>query len=125
MEFISPHKARRFSHLLLLMSSRLFSPKRTNQSITRLEISNTHPEAGPVDGRVHEIKIHPMTLTCREIKKRIQATVMKLPRETRDCVSWLVGVAATDKYVYTGDSINRRMLRLKLTYAVEETCRVD
>lgn len=36
--------------------------------------------------------------------------------------SWLVGVVATDKYVYTGDSIGRRMLRLKMTYATEETC---
>jgi len=32
------------------------------------------------------------------------------------------GVAATDRYVYTGDSINRRMLRLRIAYAAEETC---
>ncbi|MHC4917555.1 MAG: hypothetical protein ACYTGB_18930, partial [Planctomycetota bacterium] len=38
--------------------------------------------------------------------------------------AWLVGVAATDKYVYTGDSINRRMLRLKQVYAAEETCAI-
>jgi hypothetical protein len=38
--------------------------------------------------------------------------------------SWLVGVGATDKYVYTGDSINRRMLRSKIVYAAEETCPV-
>jgi hypothetical protein len=38
--------------------------------------------------------------------------------------AWLVGVIATDKYVYTGDSINRRMLRLKYEYAAEETCAV-
>ncbi len=36
--------------------------------------------------------------------------------------SWLVGVGATDKYVYTGDSINRRMLRAKIVYAAEESC---
>ena len=35
--------------------------------------------------------------------------------------AWLIGVGATDKYVYTGDSINRRMLRCKITYAAEES----
>jgi len=38
--------------------------------------------------------------------------------------AWLVGVAATDRYVYTGDSMNRRLLRCKLAYAVEESCEV-
>ncbi|MCG3179526.1 MAG: hypothetical protein BIFFINMI_01862 [Phycisphaerae bacterium] len=35
--------------------------------------------------------------------------------------SWLIGVAATDRHLYTGDSLNRRLLRAKLTYAVEKT----
>jgi hypothetical protein len=38
--------------------------------------------------------------------------------------AWLIGVGATDKYAYMGDSINRRMLRAKLTYAAEESCPV-
>jgi hypothetical protein len=38
--------------------------------------------------------------------------------------AWLVGVVATDKYAYTGDLMNRRMLRLKQTYAAEETVEV-
>jgi len=38
--------------------------------------------------------------------------------------AWLVGVLATDKYVYTGDSINRRMLRCRIMYAAEATCAV-
>ena len=38
--------------------------------------------------------------------------------------SWLVGVGVTDRYVYTGDSLNRRMLRCRVTYAAEETCPV-
>jgi hypothetical protein len=38
--------------------------------------------------------------------------------------SWLVGVGVTDRYVYTGDSINRRLLKLRMTYAAEETCDV-
>jgi hypothetical protein len=38
--------------------------------------------------------------------------------------AWLVGVGVTDKYAYTGDSVNRRMLRCKLTSAAEETCAV-
>jgi len=36
--------------------------------------------------------------------------------------AWLIGVGATDRYAYMGDSLNRRLLRAKLTYAVEETC---
>jgi len=36
--------------------------------------------------------------------------------------SWLIGVGATDKYAYMGDSLNRRMLRARLAYAVEESC---
>jgi hypothetical protein len=39
--------------------------------------------------------------------------------------SWLVGVVATDKYVYAGDLMNRRMLRLKQVYAAEETCPIQ
>ena len=38
--------------------------------------------------------------------------------------AWLVGVGATDKYVYCGDSINKRLLRCEITYAAEETCPV-
>jgi hypothetical protein len=38
--------------------------------------------------------------------------------------AWLVGVAVTDKFVYTGDSINRRMLQSKLKYQVQETCKI-
>ena len=36
----------------------------------------------------------------------------------------LVGIGATDRYIYTGDSLNRRLLRLKITYAAEETCEI-
>ncbi len=36
--------------------------------------------------------------------------------------AWLVGVGATDKYAYMGDSLNRRLLRARLVYAAEETC---
>lgn len=39
--------------------------------------------------------------------------------------AWLVGVVATDKYVYTGDSVNRRMLRLKQVYAAERTLDIE
>ena len=38
--------------------------------------------------------------------------------------SWLIGVGATDKYAYMGDSLNRRLLRARLTYAAEEVCEV-
>jgi hypothetical protein len=36
--------------------------------------------------------------------------------------SWLNGVAATDKYAYMTDIMNRRILRAKLVYASEATC---
>ncbi len=39
--------------------------------------------------------------------------------------AWLTGVGVTDKYVYTGDSLNRRMLKLKMTYAAEESCAIQ
>ncbi|MHC4917062.1 MAG: hypothetical protein ACYTGB_16405, partial [Planctomycetota bacterium] len=38
--------------------------------------------------------------------------------------AWLIGVGATDRYAYMGDSLNRRLLRAKLVYAAEETCEV-
>jgi hypothetical protein len=36
-------------------------------------------------------------------------------------LGWLIGVGATDKYVYLPDSVNRRLLRAEITYAAEET----
>jgi DNA-binding beta-propeller fold protein YncE len=38
--------------------------------------------------------------------------------------AWIVGVGATDRFIYTGDSLNRRLMRLKITYAAEESCEV-
>jgi hypothetical protein len=38
--------------------------------------------------------------------------------------AWLIGVGATDKYAYMGDSLNRRLLRAKLVYAAEAVCDV-
>jgi len=38
--------------------------------------------------------------------------------------AWVVGVGVTDRYVYVGDSIDRRMPRLRITYAAEKTCPV-
>ncbi len=38
--------------------------------------------------------------------------------------SWLAAVAVTDRYVYTGDALNRRVLKIKITYAAEESCSV-
>ncbi len=39
-------------------------------------------------------------------------------------LAWLIGVGVSDKYAYMGDSINRRLLRAKLTYAAEATCEI-
>ena len=36
--------------------------------------------------------------------------------------AWLIGVAATDRYAYMGDTLNRRLLRARLVYAAEEIC---
>jgi hypothetical protein len=38
--------------------------------------------------------------------------------------AWLIGVGVTDRYAYLGDSLNRRLLRAKLTCAAEQTCDV-
>jgi hypothetical protein len=45
-------------------------------------------------------------------------------REKRTCFSWLVGVGVTDRYVYTGDAVNRQLLRSKITYVAEESCEI-
>jgi hypothetical protein len=39
--------------------------------------------------------------------------------------AWLIGVGATDRHAYMGDSLNRRLLRAKLTYAAEATCNIE
>ena len=38
--------------------------------------------------------------------------------------SWLAGVGVSERYVYTSDQLNRRLLRLRITYAAEATCEV-
>jgi hypothetical protein len=38
--------------------------------------------------------------------------------------AWIIGVAATDRYAYVGDVINKRILRVKLDYAATETAAV-
>jgi len=38
--------------------------------------------------------------------------------------AWLIGVGVSEKYVYAGDSINRRMLRAKKTYGAESVCSI-
>ncbi|HOX06706.1 MAG TPA: hypothetical protein PK280_09905 [Planctomycetota bacterium] len=38
--------------------------------------------------------------------------------------SWLIGVGATDRAAYMGDSLNRRLLKARLVYAAEEACDV-
>src|SRR5262249_35279394 len=37
---------------------------------------------------------------------------------------WISGLAVTDKLVYVADSANRRVLRCRLSYAVEKSCAV-
>ncbi|MHC4914190.1 MAG: hypothetical protein ACYTGB_01755 [Planctomycetota bacterium] len=39
-------------------------------------------------------------------------------------LAWLIGVGATDKYVYMGDSMNRRLLRARVVYEAEERCAI-
>jgi len=37
-------------------------------------------------------------------------------------LAWIVGLAVSDRYAYVDDVINKRVLRLKLAYSVEESC---
>ncbi|MHC4916875.1 MAG: hypothetical protein ACYTGB_15440, partial [Planctomycetota bacterium] len=39
-------------------------------------------------------------------------------------LAWPVGVGVNDRYAYVGDSLNRRLMRVKFVYAAEETCEV-
>ncbi len=60
-----------------------------------------------------------------KVRPRKPGEKLKSPfAEPEIAFSWLVGVGATDRYAYMGDSMNRRLLRAKLTYAAEETCAV-
>jgi hypothetical protein len=36
--------------------------------------------------------------------------------------AWIIGVGVTDRYAYVSDAINKRVLRVKLGYAAEESC---
>ncbi|MGQ9661130.1 MAG: hypothetical protein ACUVWX_02190 [Kiritimatiellia bacterium] len=36
--------------------------------------------------------------------------------------TWLIGVGVTDRYAYMGDSLNRRLLRARLSYETEKSC---
>ncbi len=37
-------------------------------------------------------------------------------------MAWPTGVGVTDRHLYIGDTVNRRLLRAKLVYTVEESC---
>jgi hypothetical protein len=39
-------------------------------------------------------------------------------------MAWPTGVGVTDKHLYIGDAVNRRLLRADLSYAAEETCEI-
>jgi len=68
--------------------------------------------------------IDPKTKKLRPRRKDDPQT-LKSPFAKPDIAfSWLIGVGATDDYVYMGDSLNRRLLRAKITYAAEETCSI-
>ena len=59
----------------------------------------------------------------------------RVPEDPADLVSafakpeiafgWIVGLAVTDRYAYVDDVLNKRILRVKLDYAVEETCEIQ
>lgn len=38
--------------------------------------------------------------------------------------AWIIGLAVTDQYAYVGDVINKRILRVRLDYAVMGTCEI-
>lgn len=39
-------------------------------------------------------------------------------------LTWTVGLAVTDRYAYIADTINRRVLRVKLGYAATESAAI-
>jgi hypothetical protein len=62
---------------------------------------------------------------CIRLRRADDPVGLKSPFATPDIAfSWLVGVGVTDNYVYMGDSMNMRLLRAKLVYAVQETCEI-
>jgi hypothetical protein len=68
--------------------------------------------------------IDPKTGKLRS-RKADDPTDMKSPfAEPEIALAWPLGVGVTDRYAYIGDSLNRRLLRVKLIYTVEETIEV-
>jgi len=68
--------------------------------------------------------VDPKTKKLRPRRKSDPETLKSPFAEPDIAFSWLIGVGATDKYVYMGDSLNRRLLRAKITYAAEESCSI-
>lgn len=38
--------------------------------------------------------------------------------------AWIMGLAVTDKHAYVADAVNKRVLRVKMSYTVEEACAI-
>ncbi len=39
--------------------------------------------------------------------------------------AWLLAVGVSDKYIYAGDPVNQRILKIKMTSAAEKICEVQ
>jgi hypothetical protein len=63
----------------------------------------------------------PKTGKLRPRSKDDPAALKSPFAEPEIAFAWLLGVGVTDRYVYTSDPTNRRLLKLKQTYAAEET----
>jgi NHL repeat len=60
-----------------------------------------------------------------ELRARKPGEKLKSPFAKPDIgLAWPIGVGVTDKFAYIGDSINRRLLKVRLTYETEKTCAV-
>ncbi|MHC4917853.1 MAG: hypothetical protein ACYTGB_20450, partial [Planctomycetota bacterium] len=68
--------------------------------------------------------IDPGTKRLRPRRPDDPAEVKSPFAEPEIAFAWLAGVGVTDRYAYMGDTLNRRLLRVKLVYAAEETCNV-
>jgi hypothetical protein len=61
-----------------------------------------------------------------ELRPRKPGEKLKSPfAKPEIALAWPVGVGVTDKFAYIGDPLNRRLLKVKLTYAITSTCDVE
>jgi hypothetical protein len=68
--------------------------------------------------------IDPATQLLRPRKSDDPKEILSPAAKPEIAFAWIVGLAVTDRHAYVDDTVNKRMLRIKLGYSAEEVCDV-